>query len=96
VNQSPWFDAIIEPSALLILIASVFAGLLAAWWLFPVGLVVWLFIFLRILLDPSLRLNQVVSGRVELAQRFQVPFGRVQKINVDSGVKETEQLRSFS
>lgn len=82
MKSSPWFDAIFEPAGLLILAAALVSGLLAAWWLCPVGVALWAFIFLRILFDPSLRLNKVISKRVGLTQRFQTPFNRVQKIQV--------------
>ena len=82
MSKSPWFDAVFDPALLLLLGASVAAGLLAAWWLFPAGLVLWLVLFIRILSNPSLRLNQALQTRKDISQRFQSPFDHIQHSQV--------------
>jgi len=39
--QPPYLDALRHPLNLAVLALAVAAGLCSAWWLFPVGLVVW-------------------------------------------------------
>jgi hypothetical protein len=79
---NPLLLALFHPLNLATLGLSLAAGLLAAWWLFPAGLLVWLVMFVVVARDPSLRINQEVSGRNALAARFQPGFDRIQKIQV--------------
>jgi hypothetical protein len=58
---------------------TVAAGLCAAWWMAPVGLLFWLIVFIVAYRDPALRLSNTVAGRATLAYRFQSKFDRVQK-----------------
>ena len=39
--RSPWMSALIDRMNLATLGIAIAAGLLAAWWLLPVGLIVW-------------------------------------------------------
>jgi hypothetical protein len=80
--HSPWYIAFWNPINLLMLAAAAGAGLLAAWWLFPVGLVLWIIMLLVIARDPSLRINQTIQERAQLAQRFQATFDQLEKTHV--------------
>ena len=40
--RSPFLTALLHPLNLAVLVLSVLAGLVAAWWLFPLGLLFWL------------------------------------------------------
>jgi len=82
LSRSPWFDAVFDPALLLLLGAAVVAGLVAAWWLFPFGLVLWVILFIRILSNPSLRLNQAIQARKDISPRFQTPFNHIQHTQV--------------
>ena len=71
--------AFFNPLNLAILILAVIFGLCAAWWLFPVGLIVWGVMFTKVYRDPALRLDQTIQSRTPLVQRFQKPFDRIQR-----------------
>jgi hypothetical protein len=61
---------------------TVFAGLCAAWWLFPVGLVIWGVMVWLIVRDPSLRLSHSMQKRGVLAPRFKKYFNRIERSQV--------------
>jgi len=77
--RSPFKVAFLNPLNLAIFILSITFGLCAAWWLFPVGLILWSLMFLRVYHDPALRLDQTIQSRSPLVQRFQKPFDRIQR-----------------
>jgi hypothetical protein len=64
------------------LMASVLAGLISAWWLFPLGLVFWMIMVTMVARDPALRLNFETGRRSSLARRFQPYFDRVERARV--------------
>lgn len=80
--NSPWFIALVHPLNLLILGISVLSGLLSAWWLFPLGLIFWLIMFLSIAKDPTLQLQDRMQKRATLPQRFQQRFTRIEKVEI--------------
>jgi len=82
LKNSLFLEAILDPAGIMILISSIISGLLAAWWLFPAGLVLWLVMAVVIMRDPSLRINNAIQNRSELTQRFQDDFNRLQKSQV--------------
>jgi hypothetical protein len=82
LKNSLFLEAILDPAGILILISSVISGLLAAWWLFPAGIFLWLVMALVIMRDPSMRINNAIQNRSELTQRFQDDFNRLQKSQV--------------
>jgi chromosome segregation ATPase len=61
---------------------AVFAGLLSAWWLFPVGMLLWLVMVIIVSRDRALRFNAQMQRREPLAQRFQRYFDRVERAQV--------------
>jgi hypothetical protein len=80
--RSPLLTGLIHPINLLMLGVSVFAGLVSAWWLFPVGLVCWLVMVINVANDPSLRMSHRMHRREPLAQRFQKRFDRLERFQV--------------
>ncbi|HVN54970.1 MAG TPA: hypothetical protein VMT46_11620 [Anaerolineaceae bacterium] len=83
MQTSPWFSALFNPLNLLMLVVSIAAGLLAAWWLFPVGLVLWAIMVVSIAREPATVLNQTVQSRMALPQRFQTSFNRIEKSQIN-------------
>jgi chromosome segregation ATPase len=81
-TRSPFLTGLIHPLNLLLLALSVFAGLVSAWWMFPIGLVVWLIMVLNVARDPSLRISHQMQRREPLAQRFQGRFDRLERSQV--------------
>jgi hypothetical protein len=61
---------------------SFVAGLIAAWWLFPLGLVLWLAMVFTVSRDASLQFNYRMQSREPLAQRFQQYFDRIQRAHL--------------
>jgi hypothetical protein len=58
---------------------AVAAGLLAAWWLLPLGLLLWVTMVVTVSRDESLQFNYRMQSREPLAQRFQQYFDRIQR-----------------
>ncbi len=58
------------------------AGLLAAWWLFPLGLIGWAVMVWHLTQDSALRLNSALASRAQLTPRFQPYFQRIQRAQV--------------
>ena len=81
-QRSPFLTALLNPGNLAMLALSAAAGLCAAWWLFPLGLLFWLVMFLVIYRDPALTLNNTVESRQTLSQRFQARFERIEKTQI--------------
>jgi hypothetical protein len=82
MKQSPWFFAFTHPVNLLMLAAAATAGLISAWWLFPLGLVFWFVMLLQVAFDPALRISQMIQDRNSLPQRFETAFNRIEKTQV--------------
>jgi hypothetical protein len=80
--RSPLVTGLLHRTSLLTLGLAVIAGLLVAWWLFPLGLALWLIMAIVISREPSLRLSHKMQGRAPLAKRFQKHFDRVQRSQV--------------
>lgn len=80
--RSPLLTGLIHPLNLLMLGLSVFAGLVSAWWLFPVGLVLWLVMVINVANNPSLQMSHRMHRREPLAQRFQKRFDRLERLQV--------------
>jgi hypothetical protein len=81
-TRSPVLTAFLNPLNLLILPLAAVAGLCSAWWLFPVGLLFWLVMFIIVANDPTLKMAQTMDQRTALAQRFQARFDRIERIQV--------------
>lgn len=83
MQPSPWLSALFNPLNLVMLVGSVAAGLLAAWWLFPLGLILWAIMVVSIAREPAAVLNETVQNRSALPQRFQTTFDRIEKSQVN-------------
>lgn len=79
MTRSPWLNALIHPLNLAMLALSVVSGLCAAWWMFPIGLLLWLLMFIFTLRDPVMRMQTTMQAREPLAQRFQQAFDRIER-----------------
>jgi hypothetical protein len=77
--RSPFITALLNPINLSLLALSAAAGLCAAWWLFPVGLLLWVIMVAIVATDPALRRIQVMASRAPVAQRFQMAFSRLER-----------------
>lgn len=73
--RSPLTTALLNPLNLATLVISGLAGLLAAWWLFPLGVVVWAVMVATIANDKATRINYNMEARLgTLPARFQEPY----------------------
>ena len=81
-TRSPLLTGLIHPLNLLTLGLAVFAGLVATWWLFPVGVLCWVIMVIAVSRDPSLRISHEMQRRAPLAQRFQRYFDRIERAQV--------------
>jgi len=77
--RSPFLIALLHPLNLLMVGLAVGAGLISAWWLFPVGLLFWLIMVVAVYREPSLRMSHQMQSRKPLAQRFQQYFDRIER-----------------
>jgi hypothetical protein len=78
--RSPLITALLNPLNIVTLVVSGLAGLIAAWWLFPLGLVVWAVMVATIANDKSIRINYNMEARLgTLSPRFQEPFAKAVK-----------------
>ena len=80
--RSPFLTALFHPVNIIMLGLAAFAGLVAAWWLFPVGLLFWGVMVFNVARDQALRLNYKMEKRAPLAPRFQRYFDRMQRAEV--------------
>ncbi len=80
--RSPFAQALLNPLNLAALALAAAAGLCAAWWLFPLGLLVWVVMVFVVWRDPTLRLTQELETRPTVAYRFQAQFDRIQRAQV--------------
>jgi hypothetical protein len=70
---------LLHPLNLMMLGLALVAGLVVAWWMFPIGLVFWLVMVLTVSRDPSLRISHKMQSRAPVAQRFQPYVDRVER-----------------
>jgi hypothetical protein len=80
--RSPFLIALFHPLNVLMAGLAVVAGLVAAWWLFPIGVVLWLVMVIVVSRDPSLRMSHQMGSRDPLAPRFQRYFDRIERAQV--------------
>lgn len=80
--KSPIVVALIHPLNILMAGLAVFAGLVSAWWLFPIGMLLWLVMVIAVARSPSLRMSHQLDKRAPLAQRFQKYFDRIERVQV--------------
>jgi flagellar motility protein MotE (MotC chaperone) len=58
------------------------AGLCAAWWLAPIGILLWLIMVVVVARDPSLKITFTRASRQPLAPRFQNRFDQLDRARV--------------
>lgn len=75
--RSPLETALLSPLNIAMLVFSVLAGLVAAWWLFPLGLIVWGLMVSTIANDKATRINYNMEARLgTLSNRFREPYSK--------------------
>jgi hypothetical protein len=80
--RSPFLTGLLHPLNMAMLGLAAIAGLLAAWWLFPLGLLLWLVMVVVVSRDPSLRISHEMHSREPIARRFQSYFARIERAQV--------------
>ena len=80
--RSPLVTGLLHPLNLAMLGLVAFAGLVAAWWLFPLGLLLWLAMVVAVSREPSLRFSHKMQSREPIASRFQRYFDRIERAQV--------------
>lgn len=78
-KRSPLLIALFHPLNIATAMLSVFAGLVSAWWLFPIGILFWLIMVITVSRNRALRFNHEMQQREPLAQRFQRYFDRIER-----------------
>ncbi|MFN2155829.1 MAG: hypothetical protein ACK2VA_14690 [Anaerolineae bacterium] len=82
--RSPILIALFHPLNVIMLAASVAAGLLAAWWLLPVGLLLWAVMLIAIANEPEVKFRFRTASRAPLARRFQRYFDRIARAQLSA------------
>ncbi|MBN1261723.1 MAG: hypothetical protein JXB35_13690 [Anaerolineae bacterium] len=80
--RSPFLTALLHPFNVFMVVITVIAGLISAWWLFPIGVIFWIIMVFKVARDPSLRINHQMQSRAPLAQRFQRYFERIERSQI--------------
>lgn len=81
--RSPYVIAFLNPLNLAMLALAVAAGLCAAWWMFPLGLILWGVLWVSSARQPSLRVALKDEARTgALSARFQTVFDDARKAQV--------------
>jgi hypothetical protein len=79
MSQSPFLTALFHPVNLTMFALAVVAGLVSAWWLTPLGIVLWIVMITLVARDPGLRMTFSRVNRQPLAQRFQYRFDKLDR-----------------
>jgi hypothetical protein len=82
MNRSPFLTSLLNPVNLLMFALIVISGLCAAWWLAPLGFVLWIIMVTIISRDPGVNLTFSRQNRQPLAQRYQIRFDRLERSRV--------------
>ena len=82
MTKLPILTALIHPLNLAMLVLTLFATLLSAWWLLPVGLLFWGLMVFNVARDRSLRLSHRMDRRAPLTQRFEAYYNRIERSQV--------------
>ncbi len=81
-QQSPLAQALVNPANLTMLALTAAAALCSAWWMAPIGFLLWLFMVWMIARDPGLQIMFTRQNRQPLAQRYQTRFDRLDRARV--------------
>ena len=83
IARKPILVALLHPVNLTMLALVVAAGLCAAWWLFPIGMLLWGYMVVRVARHPSLQISHAMESRTPLAPRFQSKLDRLERVQVN-------------
>lgn len=76
--RSPLVTALFHSLNPAMLAIAILAGLVAAWWLFPLGVILWILMVVRIATDRRIRLDYDMNARSgTLSTRFQEEYSKV-------------------
>jgi hypothetical protein len=76
--RSPLVTALFHSLNPAMLAVAILAGLVAAWWLFPLGVILWIVMIARIATDRRIRLDYDMNARSgTLSTRFQEQYAKV-------------------
>ena len=81
-NRSPFLTALLNPVNLAMLGLTMAAGLCSAWWLAPIGFVLWFVMVLVIARDPGVQITFTRQSRQPLAQRYQTRFDKLDRARI--------------
>ena len=81
-NRPPLLTALLNPVNVAMFALTVAAGLCSAWWLAPVGFVLWLVMVVIIARDPGVQITFTRQSREPLAQRFQNRFDKLDRARI--------------
>lgn len=81
-SRPPLLSSLLHPLNVSMLALTAAAGLCAAWWLTPIGLVFWFIMIIVIARDPGLQMTFSRQSRDPLAQRFQNRFDRLDRARI--------------
>ncbi|MBN2503435.1 MAG: hypothetical protein JXB38_21845 [Anaerolineales bacterium] len=75
-------SALTNPINLMMLALSAAAGLCSAWWLFPIGIVLWVVMVVLVTSDPNTKIRENISKRPTVAYRFQKTIDRIERSQI--------------
>jgi len=81
-NRPPLLTALLNPVNLAMLALTILAGLCSAWWLAPIGILLWLVMVIVIARDPGVQITFTRQSREPLAQRFQNRFDKLDRARI--------------
>ncbi len=81
-NRPPLITALFNPINLAMLVLTIAAGLCSAWWLAPLGILLWLVMVLIIARNPGVQITFTRQSRQPLAQRYQDRFDRLDRARI--------------
>jgi hypothetical protein len=81
-KTSPWQIALLHPLNLSMIALAFAAGLCAAWWLLPIGLLIWFMMVIFYQNNRDLQLSLVIHSRQGLARRLQDRFARIERSQI--------------
>jgi hypothetical protein len=82
LNKKTFIYALLHPLNLAVLAVAAAAGACSAWWLFPIGVVIWLIMIMITVRDPRLRMILLPESHEPLAQRFQERFTHIEQARI--------------
>jgi hypothetical protein len=81
--RSPFLIGLLYPLNLAMLGVSIAAALIAAWWLLPLGLLLWAIMVFAVANHPEVKFRWRTRNRAPLARRFQRYFDRIARAQLN-------------